>query len=308
MSGATTIRDGASVAPEQTATVLGRAGALLEVLLAFHLVHFTYRSFKHFTELGRSEVAAGLNFSPGTTMILFTVVVLLVCRRNFPAYGLTFQGWRYNLNIGLLWATIVVAAGGLVLALSPVHVDPLHPPDLARASAFSCGWLILTLLVALFLRRERRLVGLVPSSVALLALTGLLLLPVVLAVFSQRSVGNEILSVLWNFCGAGIGEEVFFRGYIQPRVDKAFGRPCTLLGVRFGLGLSVSSALFGWIHALNTVDYFSGRYDFAWLWLIVNCCSGLFFGVLREKRGSVVPGAIVHGLEDVLGRVPTLLP
>jgi hypothetical protein len=62
------------------------------------------------------------------------------------------------------------------------------------------------------------------------------------------------------------------------------------------------------IHALNTVDYFAGRYDFAWRWLVVNVFSGLFFGVLREKTGSVLPGAIVHGLEDVLGRVPSLFP
>ena len=70
----------------------------------------------------------------------------------------------------------------------------------------------------------------------------------------------------------------------------------------------VSSLLFGLIHALNTVDYFNDRYDFAWLWLIAAFFSGLFFGVMRERTGSILPGAIVHGLEDVLGRVPSLLP
>jgi membrane protease YdiL (CAAX protease family) len=73
-------------------------------------------------------------------------------------------------------------------------------------------------------------------------------------------------------------------------------------------GLFVSSLLFGLIHALNTVDYFGGRYDLAWLWLAVNLFSGLFFGVLQERTESVLAGSIVHGLDDVLGGVPSLLP
>jgi hypothetical protein len=68
--------------------------AIVEVVLAFSLVHVAYRSFKHFTELGRLEGEAGLNFSPGTAMILFTVATLLVCRRDFAAYGLTLKRWR----------------------------------------------------------------------------------------------------------------------------------------------------------------------------------------------------------------------
>jgi membrane protease YdiL (CAAX protease family) len=73
-------------------------------------------------------------------------------------------------------------------------------------------------------------------------------------------------------------------------------------------GLMISSLLFGFIHALNTVDYFAGRFDFAWRWMLTNFASGLFFGVLREKTRSILPGAIIHGLSDVLAQIPTLLP
>jgi membrane protease YdiL (CAAX protease family) len=128
------------------------------------------------------------------------------------------------------------------------------------------------------------------------------------AAYGRRPVLDELLSVLWLFFGAGFGEEVFFRGYVQSRVNQAFGRPWRLLGVPFGLGLIVSALLFGLIHALNTVDYFQGRFDFAWLWLVTNLCTGLFVGLLREGTGSVLAGAVVHGLEDVLGQVPSLLP
>jgi membrane protease YdiL (CAAX protease family) len=57
---------------------------------------------------------------------------------------------------------------------------------------------------------------------------------------------------------------------------------------------------------LNPVDYFDGSFDFAWLWMVENFCAGLFYGVLRERLGNILPGAIVHGLEDVLASIPGL--
>ena len=69
---------------------------------------------------------------------------------------------------------------------------------------------------------------------------------------------------LWLFFGAGFGEEVFYRGYIQSRVDQSFGRPCRWHGFEFGMGLLISSLLFGLLHVLNTVDYFHGRFDIGW--------------------------------------------
>jgi membrane protease YdiL (CAAX protease family) len=289
------------------ASVLECAAALIEVVLGFSFVHLAYRSFQRFTQLGRQEGAAGLNFSPGTVMILFTVAVLLVSRRSFGEYGLTWRGWRYHLNVGLLWGVLVVLAAGVVVQAGLVHFDPLHPPDLTRAAVFSAGEVLLTLLLVVFLMRERSLVQRVPLVVSLLVLVGLVSLPVGLAVLFHRGVLNTLLRVLWLFFGAGFGEEIFFRGYIQSRLNQSFGRPWRVLRLQFGVGLLVSALLFGFIHALNTVDYFSGRFEFAWLWWGTNFCTGLFFGCLRERTGSVLPGAIIHGVEDVLAEVPGLL-
>jgi hypothetical protein len=120
----------------RSAGFTGRVAAIIEVLLAFSFVHLIYRSFKHFTELGRLEVTSGLNFSPGAVMILLTVAVLLVSRRNFQDYGLTLNRWRYNLNVGLLCALVLVLAAGVVVQVRLVHFDPLHPPDVIRAVVF----------------------------------------------------------------------------------------------------------------------------------------------------------------------------
>lgn len=284
-----------------------RLAAIIEVVVAFSLVHLAYRSFKHFTELGRQEGTAGLNFSPGTTMTVFTVAVLLICRRTFSEYGLAVKGWRYNLNVALFWSVLIVVVAGIAVQTRLVHFDPLHPPDLTRAVVFSSGEIVMTLLLVVFLMRERSLIRCVPPFVSLFALVGLVLLPAVLAILFSRDVLKVTFTVLWLFFGAGFGEEIFFRGYIQSRVNQSFGRPWRFFGLQFGVGLIVSSLLFGFIHALNTVDYFNGRFEFARLWMMTNFFTGLFLGCLREGTGSVLPGAIIHGLDDVLAEVPGLL-
>lgn len=291
-----------------SSSLLGRIAALLEVLVIFAVIHLSYRSFKHFTELGREEVAARLNFSAGSVMILGTVILLLLFRRSFKAYGLTLDGWRYNLSVGLLWGLLMVAGGAMIVRFAPIHFDPRRPPDMTRALLFSAAELVALFLLLWFLMRERPWMRRIPAFVGLFVLIGLLLLPLALAWYSARPFSNVLLTVFWLFFGAGFGEEIFFRGYIQSRVNQAYGRPYHFMGVDFGLGLIVSSLFFGFIHVLNTVDYFHGRWDFAWWWFLPTFVSGLFYGFLREKTGSIVAGAVHHGLVDVLGRVPSLLP
>jgi membrane protease YdiL (CAAX protease family) len=285
-----------------------RAWALAEVLLAFVAVHVSYRSFKHFTSLGQFEGSYHVNFSTGATMILFSLVLIGIPGRSFAEYGLTWQNWRYYLKVGLLWAVLEAVGGVLAIAFAPFRVDPLHPPDLGRALVFSAAFLLFTFLLAIFLMRERRTLARMPTAFCLLVVVGILCLPMVLAlVFQRDSVEAALLSTLWLFFGAGFGEEIFFRGYCQSRINEAFGRPWTLLRVQFGPGLLVSSLLFGFIHALNTVDYFENQFHFAWLLMLVNFFAGLFLGVLRERTGSIFPGAIAHGLGDVFGSIPALL-
>jgi membrane protease YdiL (CAAX protease family) len=295
------------------ALIWRRIGALVEVVIALVVVHLTYRAFKHFTPLGQAEGSAGddrrggLNFSAGIMMIVFTVAVLAISRRSFADYGLTIKGWRRSLNIGLLWGLLVAFVAGVVIKLAHVQFDPLHPPDLQRAILFTIGELVNTVVLLLFLRRDRAIIERLPAAVSLLILFATVSTPLIVALKFDRPVADVLLSSLWLFFCAGFGEEILFRGYIQSRVDEAFGRPFRFLGVDFGVGLFVSAALFGLIHVFNTVDYFNGHWDFAWLWWWPNFGAGLFFGVLRAKAGSVVAGGIIHGMTDVLARVPALL-
>jgi membrane protease YdiL (CAAX protease family) len=136
-------------------------------------------------------------------------------------------------------------------------------------------------------------------------LLALLALPPILGAYLHRPA--VWLAVLWNFLGAGFGEEIFFRGYIQSRVDAAFGWPWRVLGSAVGPGLIVSSLLFGLIHALNTVDYFSGRWEFGWCYGLGTTIVGLFYGYLRARTGRVWAGAVTHGLVDTYAILPGML-
>jgi membrane protease YdiL (CAAX protease family) len=182
------------------------------------------------------------------------------------------------------------------------------PPDMTRGLVASSCELAATFLLAWFLMRERPLLRRIPAFVSGIALIVLLLLPLAAAWYSVRPLFNVFLTVLWLFICAGFGEEIFFRSYIQSRLNQAFGRPFRFMGVDFGVGLFMSALLFGFIHALNTVDYFDGRWDFAWWWFLFNFVGGLYFGCLRERTGSIVAGGVQHGLFDVLARLPSLLP
>lgn len=96
-----------------------------------------------------------------------------------------------------------------------------------------------------------------------------------------------------------IGEEMFFRGYMQSRLNEVFGRPYARGQMRYGAGLLITSAFFGLLHVLNPVNYFIGHYSFAWAWGAGTMFVGLGYGVIREKTGSVWPAVVVHGLYDV---------
>ncbi len=75
----------------------------------------------------------------------------------------------------------------------------------------------------------------------------------------------------------------------------------SLLGIPFGVGLIVSSLLFGLLHVLNTFDPAIGLSSLEWGLLIGNAVAGLFFGFIREKTGTLLAPGIAHGLPDAVG-------
>ncbi|HEY5648917.1 MAG TPA: CPBP family intramembrane glutamic endopeptidase [Nitrospiria bacterium] len=84
----------------------------------------------------------------------------------------------------------------------------------------------------------------------------------------------------------GLSEELFFRGYLQQRLDVYFGRPFRVFGADVGWGLILSNFFFAaghWVVSGNPVqmDVF---------------IPGLLFGWLQARTGAVAAPALFHGL------------
>jgi hypothetical protein len=105
-----------------------KLAAIAEVLLAFAVVHVSFRAIKQFTAWGRFEGEARLNFTPGIVMILFTFAALALFRRTFAAYGMTFAHWRENLKLECLlgWCLLLArdCSPSLACAMNPAAASP----------------------------------------------------------------------------------------------------------------------------------------------------------------------------------------
>lgn len=94
-----------------------------------------------------------------------------------------------------------------------------------------------------------------------------------------------LAAVLDQVLAVSLPEEVFFRGYLQTRLDAA-SRPWTIRGVRFGPGVLLGSALFALAHLVL-------RGDPRTLAVFV---PSLLFGWLRQRTGSLVCPVAYHAL------------
>ncbi|MFZ5496133.1 MAG: CPBP family intramembrane glutamic endopeptidase [Verrucomicrobiota bacterium] len=138
-----------------------------------------------------------------------------------------------------------------------------------------------------------------PSSRSIAVGFILYLCPLLALIYFDPKPSHAFLSYCGFLSAVSFGEEIFFRGYMQSRLNDVFGRPWLIRGIPFGFGLIVTSLVFGFLHALNTVDYFHGRYSFDWGWASITVVTGLLFGLIREATDSVWPSVAVHGLLDV---------
>jgi membrane protease YdiL (CAAX protease family) len=102
-------------------------------------------------------------------------------------------------------------------------------------------------------------------------------------------------TIVFQVLFAGFGEEVLYRGYFQSRLNDGFGRPFKVEGISFGVGLIAISLLFGLGHLLNPFNPFLGHNGLDWFAGLIALQTGLFYGLVREKTGSILAPAIIHG-------------
>jgi membrane protease YdiL (CAAX protease family) len=91
----------------------------------------------------------------------------------------------------------------------------------------------------------------------------------------------------------GIPEEVFYRGYVQTRLQALFPPRWRLFGVEIGTAVLMTSVLFALGHFLIEFNP----------WRLMVFFPSLLFGWVRNWTGVIGAAAIVHGLSNVLQQV-----
>jgi DNA-binding transcriptional MerR regulator len=205
-----------------------------------------------------------LRKSLADTRKLIQTIELLVCRRSFSTYGLSLGGWRESLKIGLFCGLLVVGGAGLLYVCGIQHRAGSSPPELWEGCAYALSCFAGVFLLVRLSGPMCRLAARLPDGSGLVLLVAILSVPLMITMWQGHPVLPVALTAMWLVVGAGIGEEVFFRGYIQSRVNEAFGRPLRLrkIQARAGSGRFVPP-----VRLHPRAQYrrlFQGRFTYAW--------------------------------------------
>ena len=241
----------------------------------------------------------GWTYTGSVIFVGIPVLAILLFRHNWAEYGFTLTEWQNNLDIGIKAYLVRMIPMGIFLgAIIWLKTDYRNFPG---GAVVALGEVIGIALMLWVLNRQQKARAMASARNNVITTILLFLFPIVLALVMGKLSLIVVSTVIWQFFFSGFGEEIVWRGYVQSRLNQAFGRPMRVFGIQFGVGLIVTSILFGLLHAFNTYDPESGFTSLSWGWALFTTFSGLLFGILREKTGSLLAPGIAHGLPDAVG-------
>ncbi len=270
--------------------------AVLEVLLVYAVIQAVLLVWRTTGVPQWESQNLGWSYTGMLFFVGIPALVIWLARRNWAEFGVSGANWRTNLDTGM--KAYLVQCIPLVFGLGGATLLMLDTNDIS-GGAFVALMSAIGLAVMVWVMNRQKPVE---SGRANLIVTGLLLLfPIGLALAMRKLSVVVVSTVIWQFVFSGFGEEFVLRGYAQSRLNQAFGRPMQAFGIQFGAGLIIASVLFGLLHAFNTYDAAIGISSLAWGWALWTTVGGLFFGVSREKTGSLLAPGLAHGLPDAVG-------
>jgi len=95
-----------------------------------------------------------------------------------------------------------------------------------------------------------------------------------------------LLLLLYHLLCVALPEEVFYRGYVQSRLNRAFPRTVNLLYAKVGFGWLYTALLFALGHYIISLRPEA----------LATFFPGLLFGWLRDRTGSVAASTAFHAL------------
>ena len=267
---------------------LSKSHALAESLLVWVSVMLLLWAAKHAPDFStwQKNVLGQSFLTNAACLIVPPLLIITLTRRDVGEYGIAFKHLKHPLVVGFRSLIVLVPATGAFPLLGALHLSPYDWK----------GGLILALFFGVSLPlvgvAVRKMPTLHEQSASNRHVTGLLLFLAIVIMLAAAALpySRIVANLLYAMFFVGLGEELLFRGYIQTRLNQAFGKPRQMLGVRYGWGLIVAALLFGLSHVFSP----SNPFQLAWgLWTFV---FGLVCGYLRAKSGNIVASAVAHGV------------
>jgi hypothetical protein len=270
--------------------------AFVEILLVYVVMQAVSIALRSTGIDGWQKQNLGWSYTGMFIFVGIPALVIWLTRRDWAEYGVSRADWQTNLDIGIKAYLVriipyVFGVGGAIwLMLDRNQIS---------GGAFVALMEVIGVAVMIWVLNRQKPVKSGRGNV--IVTIALLLFPIIVALAMNKLSLIVVSTVVWQFVFSGFGEEFVFRGYVQSRLNQAFGRPFNWFGIQFGAGLILTSVLFGLFHAFNTYDPAIGLASLSWGWALFTTFSGLFFGILREKTGSLIAPGIAHGLPDAVG-------
>ena len=100
---------------------------------------------------------------------------------------------------------------------------------------------------------------------------------------------SALMLVGYHLFFVAIPEELFYRGYIQTRLDEVFRPKWTIFGAKLGWGWIITCVIFAIGHSLVV---------FQW-WHFAIFFPSLVFGWMRARTGGIIAGALFHAWSNI---------
>ncbi len=247
--------------------------SIIEVCVIFILMIFLFRLVQSIPLA--MQITSSFNgfLFPGYAALLIASILLYVFRARSQPQAPVSRKLKYQLDI--------TAYGFFPIFVLGVLLSWIDWSQWAGAALISILEIGLLFWLARMVKNK-------PHWQQFAVMGGFLLFPLVSLISTK--LGNVIVAIFYFYLFVALSEETLFRGYIQSRLNSAFGRPRHFWGVSWGWGLIISSVLFGLWH----LGWKPGALE--WPHVLWTMFAGLIFGFVREKSEGVIAPALLHGI------------